>query len=149
MPVRVLVIDDHELFREAARAVVAATAGFEIVGEAATAAFGLELAAHLRPDVILIDAELPDRDGVEAAGALVKSRNAPLVVLVSSDLGPACPSADPPDGAAFVAKQALRPEALSSLWTAFAAHPRRVTLPHPRPAESRAGRSANLKGAAR
>ena len=61
--VRVLTVDDHATFREAARALVAATAGFESVGEATTAEEGIAAAIRLHPDVVLLDVMLPGMNG--------------------------------------------------------------------------------------
>jgi DNA-binding NarL/FixJ family response regulator len=130
--IRVLVVDAHRAFREAARAVVAATPGFETVGEAACGTEGLELAAQLHPDLVLLDAELPEPEGVETAHRLAAVGSTPVVVLVSVD--PDCPGASAPTragAAAFVPKQALRPAVLTSVWAEHGGHPTGVTPAHP------------------
>jgi DNA-binding NarL/FixJ family response regulator len=78
--VRVLVADDQEPFRRAARAVVAAAPGFTLVGEASSGEEAVELAAALLPDLVLLDVRMPGIGGAEAARQIV----APLVVLVST-----------------------------------------------------------------
>jgi DNA-binding NarL/FixJ family response regulator len=120
-PVRVLVVDDHELSREAARAVVAATPGFETVGEAACCTDGLALAGLLSPDLVLLDVDLHAPDWIETARRLVAESSAPLVVLVSTD--PECPGAlalTAEGAAALVTKQSLRPAVLASVWASHA-----------------------------
>jgi DNA-binding NarL/FixJ family response regulator len=77
----VLVVDDHAGFRAAARALLEAE-GYRVVGEAADAAEALASAGELRPEVILLDVQLPDLDGFEVAERLAPSDAA--VVLVSS-----------------------------------------------------------------
>jgi DNA-binding NarL/FixJ family response regulator len=84
MPRTVLIVDDHPSFRFSARALLEAE-GFEVVGEAATAASALAMAGTLRPDVVLLDVQLPDGSGFDVCATLVASNGrAPEVVLVSS-----------------------------------------------------------------
>ena len=79
----VLVVDDHPSFRATARAVLEAE-GFVVVGEAASGPQALELAAELRPDIVLLDVQLPDIDGFEVAARLGANGRSPATVLVSS-----------------------------------------------------------------
>jgi DNA-binding NarL/FixJ family response regulator len=83
MPQTVLIVDDHAGFRQAARALLEAE-GYEVVGESATGGEALETAARLRPDLVLLDVGLPDRDGIEVAGLLTRSDRHLAVVLTSS-----------------------------------------------------------------
>ena len=66
MSIRVLIVDDLEPFRSAARAVIQATPGFEVVGEVATGEASVETARALRPDLVLMDVNLPGIGGAEA-----------------------------------------------------------------------------------
>ena len=79
----VLVVDDHPSFRATARAVLEAE-GFDVVGEATSGPEALERAAELRPDVVLLDVQLPELDGFEVAARLGANGSSPTVVLVSS-----------------------------------------------------------------
>jgi len=63
---RLLIVDDHAAFRSWAREVLAHE-GFDVVGEAADGREALHLASALRPDVVLLDIQLPDLDGFEVA----------------------------------------------------------------------------------
>ncbi len=78
---RVLIVDDHDAFRVAARALLEAE-GFDVVGEAADGASALTAIAELRPDVVLLDIQLPDFDGFAVAEQL--PADGPAVVLTSS-----------------------------------------------------------------
>jgi DNA-binding NarL/FixJ family response regulator len=69
-PVRVLLVDDSAEFAESARAVLAADARIEVVGVAGDGAEALDLAEKLRPDLVLMDIEMPRVNGVEATRAI-------------------------------------------------------------------------------
>jgi DNA-binding NarL/FixJ family response regulator len=79
----VLIVDDHPSFRSSARALLEAE-GYEVVGEAENGVQGLRAAREIRPDIVLLDVQLPDFDGFEVAARLTKDANAPAVVLISS-----------------------------------------------------------------
>ena len=86
MSARVLIVDDHAPFRALARRLLTAD-GFDVVGEAADGAEALDAARALRPDVVLLDIQLPDVDGFRVARALAGTPPSPAVVLVSSRAG--------------------------------------------------------------
>jgi DNA-binding NarL/FixJ family response regulator len=79
----VLIVDDNEEFRRHARALLEAE-GFDVVGEAADGESALIEAARLRPNLLLLDIQLPDLDGFEVAARLARRANPPAVVLISS-----------------------------------------------------------------
>jgi DNA-binding NarL/FixJ family response regulator len=91
VPKRVLIVDDHQNFRELARRLVEAV-GLDVVGEASSGAQALLEERRLRPDIVLLDIQLPDLDGLTVASSLSLLPAAPAVVLVStrdaSDYGP-------------------------------------------------------------
>ncbi|MGE0227501.1 MAG: response regulator [Dehalococcoidia bacterium] len=66
MPVRILVVDDHAVVRQGLRMFLGLDREFEIVGEAADGAEGVQRARELRPDVVLMDLLMPVKDGVTA-----------------------------------------------------------------------------------
>jgi DNA-binding NarL/FixJ family response regulator len=79
----VLIVDDHPAFRSAARALLTA-AGFDVVGESADGAAAVDAVRALRPDVVLLDVQLPDIDGFAVAELLERDDAAPVIVLTSS-----------------------------------------------------------------
>jgi DNA-binding NarL/FixJ family response regulator len=82
VPKRVLIVDDHKPFRAVARELLE-SAGYVVAGEAADAAEALAAVAAESPDAVLLDVQLPDRDGFAVAKALTAA-DGPAVVLISS-----------------------------------------------------------------
>jgi DNA-binding NarL/FixJ family response regulator len=79
----VLIVDDHPSFRASARTLLEAE-GYEVVGEAQTGAEALRAVQALKPDVVLLDVQLPDLDGFQVAERLCELADPPAVVLTSS-----------------------------------------------------------------
>jgi DNA-binding NarL/FixJ family response regulator len=79
----VLIVDDHDGFRASARALLEAD-GFDVIGEAADGESAVEQARRLRPQVVLLDIQLPGMDGFAVAERLAAEPAAPAVVLISS-----------------------------------------------------------------
>jgi DNA-binding NarL/FixJ family response regulator len=83
-PVRVLIVDDQEPFRSAARLVVGLVEGFEVVAEAVSGEEAIRLAAELAPDLVLMDINLPGIDGLEATRQLRADRPGLRVIVMST-----------------------------------------------------------------
>jgi DNA-binding NarL/FixJ family response regulator len=71
---RLLVADDHPLFRRGLRDALEATPGFEVLAEATNGAEAVQLATELSPDVVLMDLQMPEINGVEATRQILKAR---------------------------------------------------------------------------
>ncbi len=85
-PQRLLVIDDHPLFRKAILQLVDMTHDFEVVGEASNGRDGLEQAMKLQPDMILLDLNMKDMNGIEVLKAIKASElDSRVVMLTVSD----------------------------------------------------------------
>jgi DNA-binding NarL/FixJ family response regulator len=82
VPLTVLIVDDHEGFRQVARALLEAD-GIEVVGEAADGESAITEAERLRPQLVLLDVQLPGIDGFEVAARLGEASDPPAVVLTS------------------------------------------------------------------
>ena len=109
------IVDDQADFRASARALLEAE-GFEVVGEAASASEAIREVARVRPEVVLLDVQLPDLDGFRVAERLAAASGSSAVVLVSgreaSAYGPRAARA-PARG--FIPKRALSGEALAAV----------------------------------
>lgn len=115
MPTSVLIVDDHPSFRASARRMLEA-GGYTVVGEAADGEAALAAVAELRPDLVLLDVQLPDIDGFEVAARLGAGGGAPAIVLTSSRDGAEYGDAvaeSPARG--FIAKAELSGAALAEL----------------------------------
>jgi DNA-binding NarL/FixJ family response regulator len=72
-PLRVVIVDDHPVFRDGLRALLDSRPGEFIVGEAATGGEAVELAERLQPDVVVMDLHLPELNGIEATRQIVQA----------------------------------------------------------------------------
>jgi len=71
--IRVLIADDHALFRDGLRALLESASDTQLVGEAATGEEAVALAAQLQPDVVILDIQMPGLNGIEAARQIVRA----------------------------------------------------------------------------
>jgi len=111
----VLVVDDHPSFRATARALLHAE-GFDVVGEAADGESALRAIAKLRPDVVLLDVQLPDMDGFEVTARVLRDGHPPQIVLTSSrDAADFGPLVETSGAVGFVPKDALSGAAVAAL----------------------------------
>jgi DNA-binding NarL/FixJ family response regulator len=81
MTVRVVLADDHPIFRDGIRALLASNKAAQLVGEAATGDEAVELCAALNPDVVLMDINMPGRNGIEATRQ-IHDRNTAVGILI-------------------------------------------------------------------
>jgi len=122
--VRLMVVDDQQPFRTAAARVTARTPGFELVGQAETGEDGVAAARELRPDLVLMDVQLPGISGIEAASQVACAVPGTVVVLCSTYRRDDLPfSIDSPGVAAYLHKEELRPSALLELWARLGPEP--------------------------
>ncbi|MFJ6716985.1 MULTISPECIES: response regulator transcription factor [unclassified Streptomyces] len=83
-PIRVLLVDDHQVVRRGLRTFLEVQEDIEVVGEAADGEEGIARAEELRPDVILMDVKMPGTDGIEALRRLRDLANPARVLVVTS-----------------------------------------------------------------
>lgn len=84
MSVRLLIADDQELIRTGFRLFLQTQPGLEVAGEAADGHEAVEMAAELRPDVVLMDVRMPRMDGVEATARLTAAGSPPRVLILTT-----------------------------------------------------------------
>jgi DNA-binding NarL/FixJ family response regulator len=120
MTVRVLIVDDQEPFRAAARAVVEIADGFEVVGEAETGEQSVERARELSPDLVLMDVNLPGIDGLEATRRILGESEGGVVVLMVStyEADEYAPRAAEVGAADYIPKSDFDPDRLEAAWEA-------------------------------
>jgi len=83
-PIRILVADDHPVVRDGLAAMLGTQPDFEVVGQAATGREVLSQVAALQPDVVLLDLEMPEMDGVEALQRLGRVNLAARVIVFTA-----------------------------------------------------------------
>jgi DNA-binding NarL/FixJ family response regulator len=82
-PVRIVVADDHPIVRDGVRALVEASPGIELLGEATNGDEVIELARQVRPDVVLMDLAMPGRNGIEATREIASNGWASAVLILT------------------------------------------------------------------
>jgi len=80
---RVLIVDDHQLFRDGVKALLLAAPDIEVAGEAATGREAIALAGRLQPDIILMDLQMPDIDGIQATRQILAAHGQINILMVT------------------------------------------------------------------
>lgn len=115
--VSVLIVDDQPPFREVARTVVAVTLGFQVADEADSGELALERARSVRPDLVLMDINLPGINGIEATRRIRAELPDTVVILLSTYTRDDLPADAASCGAArYVHKEDISPAVLREVW---------------------------------
>jgi two-component system invasion response regulator UvrY len=116
-PVPVLIVDDQAPFRRAARAVLAATPGFDPVGEAESGEQALDLVESLSPALVLMDINMPGIDGIETSRRIVGDHPGTVVFLLSTYQADDLPEGASSCGASgYIRKEEFGSSVLRDLW---------------------------------
>ena len=115
--VRVMIVDDQQPFRAAARAVVERVAGFALVGEVDSGEDAVAACASDAPDLVLMDINMGALDGIEATRLITEADPSIRVILVSTyALDDLPPGARTSGAIAYVNKDELSPKVIRRLW---------------------------------
>lgn len=115
-PVRILLVDDQQLIRLGFGLVLGAEDDLDVVGEASNGAEAIDLAASLRPDVILMDVRMPGLDGIEATRRIVTANpDSRIIILTTFDLDEYAFGALRAGASGFLLKDALPNELTSAI----------------------------------
>ena len=115
--VGVMIVDDQAPFRRAARMVMAATPGFDVVGEAESGEEAVDLFERLTPGLVLMDINLPGINGIEATRRITAAHPEATVLLLSTYQAADLPlGADTCGAAGYVNKEEFGPAVVLDLW---------------------------------
>jgi two-component system, NarL family, invasion response regulator UvrY len=113
----VLVVDDQAPFRMAARAVLGRLDEFELAGEASSGPEAIELVDRLQPELVLMDINMPQMNGIEATRQIVTAHPDTVVILCSTyDLRDLPSGASSSGAAGYMHKEQLGAEELRRVW---------------------------------
>jgi two-component system, NarL family, invasion response regulator UvrY len=113
----VLVVDDQAQFRLAAKAVLRRLEEFELAGEATSGYEAVELADRLRPELVLMDINMPQMNGIEATRQILAAHPGTVVILCSTyDVRDLPADAGASGAAGYVNKERLGTELLRRIW---------------------------------
>jgi two-component system, NarL family, invasion response regulator UvrY len=114
----VMIVDDQAPFRRAAKMVMAATPGFDVVGEAESGEEAVELFDTLTPGLVLMDINLPGINGIEATRRITTAHPGATVLLLSTYQAADLPSgADSCGAAGYVNKEEFGPAVVLDIWS--------------------------------
>ncbi|MCA1833154.1 MAG: response regulator transcription factor [Actinomycetota bacterium] len=117
MAVRVLVVDDQAPFRDAAKMVVMLTPGFEFIGAVESAEDSIEAVREMRPDLVLMDVNLPGLDGIEATRKIRDQHHGVQVIVCSTYSAAEYEQRALEAGAVtYISKAMLDPDVLTAAW---------------------------------
>src|SRR5580693_5794438 len=113
---RLLIVDDHEIFRRGLRALLEPSSEWQICGEAVDGWDAVEQCKSLKPDIVVLDVSMPRLNGLEAARLIKKEDPEPKIVIITQHDSPQIRSAALEAGArAFVTKSAVGNELVTAL----------------------------------
>lgn len=113
---RLLIVDDHEIFRRGLRALLEPSSEWQICGEAVDGLDAIEQCKSLNPDIVVLDVSMPRLNGLEAARVIKKEKPDSRIVIITQHDSPQIRSAALEAGAqAFVTKSAVGSELVTAL----------------------------------
>jgi CheY-like chemotaxis protein len=119
---RVLVVDDSEIFQQVGTTLVSEAQGLDLVGVAASGEEAIRLLPELKPNLVLLDVNMPGMGGLEAARVIRRESPETVVVLVSADPRSVAVDARSIGAADLLSKVELSPAKLDELWLEHLPH---------------------------
>ena len=120
-PVRILLADDHTIFRGGLRMLLEAEPGFQVVGEAGDGAQAVKLARELKPDILLLDLAMPRYSGLEALRDLARPPTPTRIIVLAAEIDATLTVQLLEMGArALVLKEWATDELIQSIWSVMA-----------------------------
>jgi DNA-binding NarL/FixJ family response regulator len=117
-PIRILIVDDHQIFRDGLKMLLDSEVGAEVVGEAENGADAVRLSAEKQPDVILMDLEMGERDGIQATRQIVSNRpEVKVLILTMFDDDQSVFAAMRAGARGYILKGVKRDEMLRAIWS--------------------------------
>ncbi len=113
---RLIIADDHSLFREGLRLLLEQSGEFTVVGEAADGRQAVELTSQLRPDVVVLDISMPILDGLEAARRIRSAGDTPILFITVHDTDDYFFGALEAGASGYVLKDSVGADLLAALW---------------------------------
>ncbi len=83
-PIRILIVDDHMIVRQGLKLIFETEDSVKVVGEAENGIIGVELASELAPDIILMDLQMPELDGLNAVNTILEENPAQKVIILTT-----------------------------------------------------------------
>lgn len=124
---RVLIAEDEALIRLDLKEMLA-DEGFDVVGEAADGVQAVELARELKPDLVIMDVKMPNKDGIDAAAEIVADQIAPVVMLTAFSQRELIERAKDAGAMAYLVKPFSQTDLVPAIELAVARHQELVTL---------------------
>jgi DNA-binding NarL/FixJ family response regulator len=114
--IKILIVDDHEIFRRGLRALLETSSEWQIGGEAVDGVDAVEKCKSLNPDIVILDITMPRLNGLEAARLIKKQNPHPRIVIITQHDSPQVQAAAMEAGAhAFVTKSSVGNELVAAL----------------------------------
>lgn len=113
-PIRVLLVDDHQLLRDSLHMLLTSRPGIKVVGAAANGEIGVSMAADLKPDVVLMDITMPVMNGLDATRAIVREQPDVSVIILTMHSDEDLLTSAKKAGAQAVLNKAIDPDELEA-----------------------------------